>query len=200
VRGGRATNGWGFWAVESKEGTTLRNLRNKLRRQLDPEEAGLEEGEDNELDDRASASTKELQYQFWTGFVEYVRDSDAPFLPKAPRRQNWMSIAVGTTRYHIDVVTSAFSLGPDLPGPEIRVDFYIANDHPFYERLLTQREEVEQAYGSHLSFHRSEGVKSARIYERLKVDVFDESRWSEYYEWLTERVVRMREVMLGFAR
>jgi hypothetical protein len=28
------------------------------------------------------------------------------------------------------------------------------------------------------------------------VDVFIEPHWPEYYDWLTERIIRMREVMV----
>jgi hypothetical protein len=38
--------------------------------------------------------------------------------------------------------------------------------------------------------------ESRSIDDFLKTDIFDESRWPEYYEWLAERIIRMREVMV----
>lgn len=36
---------------------------------------------------------------------------------------------------------------------------------------------------------------SHRVFNFVEIDVFDQSRWPEYYDWLTERIIRMRDVM-----
>jgi hypothetical protein len=50
--------------------------------------------------------------------------------------------------------------------------------------------------GTPLRFYRAPGVASRRIFDFLKTDIFNEPHWPEYYDWLTERIIRMREVMV----
>ncbi|MBK9183729.1 MAG: DUF4268 domain-containing protein, partial [Ignavibacteria bacterium] len=136
VRNGKSTNGWGFWAVETKDGPSLRALRAKLRRQMGPDVEDQNEDDDGDPQNEGGTSSRqELQFSFWTGFGQFVNDSDRPFSPKSPRRQNWMPIAIGTTRYRIDAVATTYSIEADNPGGEIRVDFNIIDDYPLFEKL-----------------------------------------------------------------
>ena len=50
-------------------------------------------------------------------------------------------------------------------------------------------------YCAAVTWYKVPVVKRAKIYEVFATDVFDETRWPEYYDWLTERVIRMKDVM-----
>lgn len=204
IRDGKATNGWSFWKLVDGDGATLEDLRSRLVGEDSTTDVGDEEGD--KVDDLAlaqsgvSETVKELQYRFWEGFVAHVSDCDAPFSTRMPQRQSWMSIAIGKWKVHIDAVfTSSIgsmnALRPNETGPEIRVDYYIHEDDALYQRLLAQRDDIEDAYGGPLRFYSAPGVTSRRIFDFMKTDISDESRWPEYYDWLTERVIRMRDVM-----
>ena len=157
-------------------------------------------GEASDEDAEVSESMRDTQLRFWQGFADHVRDCDAPFAPKMPRRQSWMSIAIGHSSAHVDAIFtssigSMVGMRPNETGPELRVDFYIYDNDDFYQRMLLQQTDIEEAYGAPLRFYAAPGVTSRRIFDFLKTDIFDESRWPEYYDWLTERIIRLREVM-----
>ena len=197
VRDGKATNGWSFWKLE--EGVTLDDLRSRLTGE-DVAEDDQEEDDVTLAQPGVSESMRDLQYRFWQGFKEHVHDCDAPFAPRMPQRQSWMSISIGISGVNIDAVFTSgigymVNLRPDENTPEIRVDFYIHNDDALYQRLLAQQSDIEDAYGGPLRFYSAPGVVSRRIFDFVKTDIFDESRWPEYYDWLTERIIRMRDVM-----
>jgi Domain of unknown function (DUF4268) len=140
------------------------------------------------------------QFKFWSGFAKHVVDCGSPFTTKAPRPQAWTSIAIGRSDVHIDAVFTSdigtmVNMRPDEIGPEIRVDFYIPDNNELFERLLEYRDEIERAYGGELQFYSSPRAQSRRIFDFMKTDILDETRWPEYYDWLTERIVRMREVL-----
>jgi hypothetical protein len=112
-----------------------------------------------------------------------------------------MSITIGSSAVHIDGVFTSnigtmINSRPDESGPELRVDTYIYDDDAIFERLLAQRDSIDAEYGAPLRYYRAPGVASRRIFDFLKTDIFDESRWPEYFDWLTERIIRMREVMV----
>jgi hypothetical protein len=81
------------------------------------------------------------------------------------------------------------------PGPELRGEFYITNDHALFDRLHDDKEQIEAAYGNPLGWHAQPANKTRKIFDFWKVDVADEDRWPEYYDWLIDRIVRLRDVM-----
>jgi len=201
LRDGKATNGYAFWLLHSRTGPSLQMIRRKYYHLL---QTGQDIGDfdfSDLVDEESSESVRDLQRRFWDGFAQYVRDCGSPFSPKSPRAQSWMSIAIGSSSVHIDALFTSnigtmISQRPDEAGPEIRVDLYIYDNDELYERLLSQQQSIESEYGAPLRFYRAPGVASRRIFDFLKTDIFNEPRWPEYYDWLTERIIRMREVMV----
>ncbi len=201
VRGGKATNGWHFWKVSNGEGQTLAALRDSVLQSTQPHDVEAEDW-DSAVDDSAVPdSHAAIQLRFWQGFAQHVEDCGSPFATKAPRSQTWMSIAIGKSDVHIDAVfaTNIGTMTNTRPaseqGPEIRVDLYIYDDDGLYQKLLRQRADIDVAYGSPLQYYAAEGVASRRIFDFLKTDIYDEALWPEYYDWLTERIIIMRDVM-----
>jgi hypothetical protein len=201
LRDGKATNGYAFWLLHSANGPSLQLLRRKYYQLLQTGQ-NIEDIDLSDLvEESSSESVRDLQLRFWTGFAQHVRDCGAPFSPKAPRAQSWMSITIGSSAVHIDGVFTSnigtmINSRPDESGPELRVDTYIYDDDAIFERLLAQRDSIDAEYGAPLRYYRAPGVASRRIFDFLKTDIFDESRWPEYFDWLTERIIRMREVMV----
>ena len=109
-------------------------------------------------------------------------------------------IAIGSCGTYIDgIFTSSIgsmvSMRQNETRPEIRVDFGIQNDDNLCKRLAGHHLEIDEACGEPLCYYTKPGVASRRIVDVLKSDIFDESRWPEHYDWLTERVIRMKDVM-----
>lgn len=196
VRSGKATNGWTFWAVVEPARRTLHDIRREYKRQLLGEEVDDDEDVDGgDGSDGLPTALRETQYRFWEGFRQHVFDSGASFAPRSAMHQNWMNISIGQQGVHITAIMATFGLLSQQPGPELRVEFYITNDHALYDRLYDDKEQIESAYGNPLSWHAQPANKTRKIFDHWKVDVTDEDRWPEYYDWLIDRIVRMRDVM-----
>jgi hypothetical protein len=196
VRDGKATNGWTFWSVLSKGGVLLDDLRSQYLGEDD------EESDDDllaEPDDDAAegdSSIRSLQHRFWKGLSRHLRDIDIAIpLGQVSARSN-ISVSINKPKVNIVLVCSGYSFESTDSGPHIRVDFRVYDNHPSYELLFSQREAIESEYGTLLTWYKVDGVKRAKIMDHQAVDIFDESRWPEYYDWLTERIIRMREVMV----
>jgi hypothetical protein len=200
VRDGKATNGYSFWLLGSVQGPSLRLLRERYY-EVHQSGGAFEDIDISELaETEETGSIRDLQMRFWEGFVEHVKDCGSPFATRSPQRQSWMSIAIGSSGAYIDAIfTSSIgtmvSMRTNETGPEIRVDFYIPNDDSLFRLLADQQAEIEDVYGAPLCFYAAPSVASRRIFDFMKTDIFDESRWPEYYDWLTERIIRMRKVM-----
>jgi hypothetical protein len=201
LRDGKATNGYSFWLLGGPDGPSLRLIRRKY---FDLRQNGEDIGTldfDELLTEDDTESVRELQLKFWQGFNRHVADCGSPFTTRAPRRQTWSSIAIGRSGIHIDAVFTTnigtmVSTRPNETGPELRVDLWIDDNDELFQKLVQKQEEIETEYGSPLRFHSAPGATSRRVFDFIKTDVTDQSRWPEYYDWLTERVIRMREVMV----
>jgi len=196
ARDGKATNGWTFWSVLSKGGVLLDDLRSQYLG-----EDNVESDDDllTEPDDDAAegdSSIRSLQHRFWNGFARHLRDVDVmiPLGQVGPRLN--VSVSVYKPKVNIVLVCSGFSFESSDSGPHIRVDLRVYDNHPSYEVLIARRDEIEQEYGAPLHWYKVEGVKRAKIMDYRPVELFNESHWPEYYDWLTERIIRMREVMV----
>ncbi len=201
IRGGRATNGWTFWRLADGTNETLDELRARMSEAESADNLSEVATELEHSVTDASSGHSDVQLRFWQGFAQHVEDCGSPFATKAPRSQTWMSIAIGKSDVHIDAVfaTNIGTMTNTRPaseqGPEIRVDLYIYDDDSLYQKLLRQRADIDVAYGSPLQYYAAEGVASRRIFDFLKTDIYDEALWPEYYDWLTERIITMRDVM-----
>jgi hypothetical protein len=74
-----------------------------------------------------------------------------------------------------------------IPGAEAKTHF---------AGLLVQKKEIEGKLGFELDWQELPDAKACRIatwYSHASIE--DESRWEEYLNWLTERLVKMDQVL-----
>jgi hypothetical protein len=194
VRDGKATNGWSFWKLAGTGGQTLDDLRGRLVGE-DLTSDDIDESDDEETSGETdAASTRDMQHRFWLGFVRHNIDAETGLALGVARPRSVMTISINKAKVNITAVCLSWSSYED-DSAQLRVELRVFENHPSYERLLSQREAIESEYGAPLNWYKVPDVKRAKIYESFATDIFDESRWPEYYDWLTERIIRMRDVM-----
>jgi hypothetical protein len=140
----------------------------------------------------ASASpTKQLQLKFWTALIERLA-KDAPHIrPQKPRPQHWLNNSIGRSGFGLNITANTRDerLGVELwmPGP-------LAKQH--FAHLSSQKQVIESALGFPLDWQELPDAKACRIaawYPGASIE--DEGRWDEYLGWLTQRLVRMDQVL-----
>jgi hypothetical protein len=65
-----------------------------------------------------------------------------------------------------------------------------------YSNLFGQKDSIEKQLGFELDWQELPDAKACRIatwYPQASIE--DESRWNEYLDWLTQRLVRMDQVL-----
>lgn len=193
VRDGKATNGWSFWKLEG--GLTLDDLRSRLA----GEDVAEDDQEDADEDDGSvdvadSAGIREMQHRFWRGFVRHNIDAETGLPLGVARPRAVLTVSLNKPKANITAVCLSWSSYED-DSAQLRAELRLFNNHPSYEVLLADRDAIETEYGAPLTWYKVPDVKRAKIYESYATDIFDESRWPEYYDWLTERIIRLRDVM-----
>ena len=139
----------------------------------------------------SASPTKQLQQKFWMALVERLARTAPQIRPQKPRPQHWLNSSIGRAGFALNITANTRDerLGVELwlPGTEAKRHF--AN-------LSAQRTDIEGRLGFELDWQDLPDAKGCRIaswYPRASIE--DESRWEEYLDWLTQRLVKMDQVL-----
>ena len=143
---------------------------------------------------RAAATTtptKQLQQKFWTALVEHLAEKAPQIRPQKPRPQHWLNNAIGRAGFRLNLTANTRDqrLGVELWIPGAQAKQHFAN-------LLAHKQEIESKLGFELDWQElpaAKGVRIASWYPNASIE--DEQRWPEYIDWLTQRLVKMDEVL-----
>ena len=138
---------------------------------------------------------QKTQLEFWLGLKESMEETSRVKCSK-PQAANWMSHPLGRTGFWLSSVFSSADseTGGHRPGGELRVEMVIdhSDSKGLFASLRSQEREISGELLSRvpesLTWVCKEGVHMCRLYVRTAVDVYDRSKWSEYHEWLRERL------------
>jgi hypothetical protein len=139
----------------------------------------------------SSSTTKQRQLKFWLALVESLAKNAPSIRPQAPRAQHWLNNSIGRSGFGLNITANMRHerLGVELwmPGAEAKQHF--AN-------LLAQRESIEQQLGFTLDWQGlpdAIGCRIASWYPNAPLE--DENRWDDYLGWLTQRLLKMDQVL-----
>lgn len=143
-----------------------------------------------------ASPTKQLQLRFWAALIEALSKSAPQIRPQKPRPQHWLNNSIGRSGFGLNITANTRDerLGVELwlPGADAKQHF--AN-------LTAYKPEIEKKLGFELDWQELPDAKACRIatwYPNASIE--DEGRWDEYLGWLTQRLVKMDEVLRPIVR
>jgi hypothetical protein len=156
----------------------------------------MKSGRENVRAASSISPTKQLQQKFWMALIEKLAVSAPHIRPQKPRAQHWLNNSIGRSGFGLNITANTRDerLGVELwiPGTEAKKHF---ND------LAAQKLVIEQQLGLELDWQELPDALACRIatwYPNAPIE--DESRWGEYLDWLTQRLVIMDKVLRPIVR
>lgn len=139
----------------------------------------------------SASPTKQLQQKFWIALTGRLPKSSSHIRPQKPRPQHWLNNSIGRSGFGLNIIANTRDerLGVELWIPGVEAKKHFAN-------LLAKKTEIEGKLGFELDWQELPDAKGCRIaswYPQASIE--DESRWDEYLDWLTQRLVKMDEVL-----
>ncbi len=138
-----------------------------------------------------ASPTKQLQQKFWTALIDKLSKSAPHIRPQKPRPQHWLNNSIGRSGFGLNITanTREERLGVELwmPGSEAKSRF---------ASLSAQRKEIEAQLGFELDWQELPDSMACRIatwYPDASIE--DQDRWDEYLDWITQRLVKMDQVL-----
>jgi len=138
-----------------------------------------------------ASPTKQLQQKFWIALIEKLAKDAPQIRPQKARAQHWLNNSIGRSGFGLNPTANTRDerLGVELwmPGADAKKHF---------EELRTQKAEIEAKLGFELDWQELPDAKACRIatwYPNASIE--DQTRWGEYLQWLTQRMVKMDLVL-----
>lgn len=126
------------------------------------------------------SSSKELQKEFWIGFNHYCKSNSASFLIREKPVEKWhYDIRFGLGKAKV-------SLTCNTKQNYISSEIYISDDKAAFHFLERNRVAIEKELNlsKQLEWMLLPEGKDSRIKYAIEADVFDRSKWTQYYYWL----------------
>jgi hypothetical protein len=138
-----------------------------------------------------ASSTKQLQLKFWMALTEKLKTSSTGIRPQKARAQHWLNISIGRAGANLGVTanTREKRLGVELY-------FWGADAKQNFTKLLPHKVALETNLGFELDWQELPDAQACRVatwYPNASLE--DESRWPEYLDWLSQRIVSMDRIL-----
>lgn len=131
---------------------------------------------------------KMLQLDFWTEFSVYLDNNKSTLRTRKPNPQHWYDMSLGSSKAHLSLTIVSQS-------KSMTTGVYIPDNKELYHRLEEKKEEIEREFGCALEWFPLEQKKASRIYfSKEDIDVYDTTRWGEYFEWLKTHSEKIQKV------
>ena len=141
--------------------------------------------------DKPLTHTQQLQLDYWTAFHDYLAEHESSIRPQSPQPWTWTNVALGRSGAHLAAIASTYDADRrSWDSGQNRVELYLDGDDAaeVFERLLVERDAIEEALGSLTWTQPAEGTKSRRVYASRPADLEDRDAWPEQFAWIEERL------------
>lgn len=136
------------------------------------------------LGNQQLSETKQMQYDFWSGFKDYLEQRGSFAKPTTPSPRNWMGFAAGRSNFYLyismNTIEKTFTVGLAMQGADAKAHFKL---------LQAEKEEIEKEIGQKLEWiNRLENIESYITIVRSGSNPFEPEYWPEYYEWFASNI------------
>jgi hypothetical protein len=139
--------------------------------------------------------TRKIQLEFWSEFQEAL--AQRPEIPstRTPRPQWWYNVSLGRSGV---VLSNTASVQEERIAVRVLLRGSVAGF--LFEELLLQRQHIESAFGEVLEWDPNPDARQKLILISRSADLHNRARWLEYIDWMVDRTVRMREILVPILR
>jgi hypothetical protein len=133
-----------------------------------------------------------IRRDFWTQLLKEINKSTHLFQNISPSKEHWIGAGSGVRGVGFNLVISK-SYGRC----ELYIDRGEFEENKFvFDTLLQQRDIIEKAFGSELTWERLDNKRASRIkYELDEVNVFEKEDWSKMIDFMKDGTLKMEKAL-----
>ena len=137
-----------------------------------------------------NAPRHQFRLEYWTAFNEYAFTQtpfDKNFNRRKPSTDHWMTLSLGSSAYHIDILTLKNRNA-------VSVELYISDDKSIYHQLLKHKGEIEAELGFALDWRELPDKKASRIIIEKPVNLDNHDEWNQQFDWIVDVCIKFKRV------
>jgi hypothetical protein len=159
-------------------------------------ESAEESDEVNESPTSASpelSAHRQMQYQYWSAFLETLRERKRMPVTREPRASSWMGFPIGRFgfRLWVEMYVRDRSIGV---GISCRSPWGKRN----FNLLRASKATIEEKLGFAVNWDEHDDNSSSYIAIYRDADPTDDHEWKEQHKWLSEKLERFQEVFCDY--
>ena len=120
-----------------------------------------------------------------------VTSFDKNFNRRKPSTDHWMTLSLGSSAYHIDILTLKNRNA-------VSVELYISDDKSIYHQLLKHKGEIEAELGFALDWRELPDKKASRIIIEKPVNLDNHDEWNQQFDWIVDTCVKFKRAFKKF--
>ena len=160
-------------------------------------------GQEESKDDKENSSWTDIQrkrYEYWDAFLKYAPEKNADFAEyfggiKKASKDHWKNFFISGIRDFYLVAIQQRRKNA------IEMQVYFEETTDTYHRLYAHKEDIEQELGIKYSWEEMPDKKSSIISEeKHDVDFDNKEAWHEQFDFIIDRLLRMRETFLKYSK
>lgn len=131
--------------------------------------------------------TKLTQLEFWNKFKEYALNKGTKLRLRKTSPQHWYDISSGISDAHI-----ALSVIPKEG--IVRCEIWISNNKELFYQFQKNRDQIETELNEKLTWKELPNKKTSRILISMEANISENSKWSNYFEWLLDQAEKFYKI------
>jgi hypothetical protein len=137
-----------------------------------------------------NAPRHQFRLEYWTAFNEYAftqTDFAKNFNRRKPSTDHWMTLSLGSSAYHIDILTLKNRNA-------VSVELYISDDKSIYHQLFKHKNAIETELGLTLDWRELPDKKASRIIIEKPVNLDNHDEWNQQFDWIVDVCIKFKKV------
>lgn len=150
-----------------------------------------EEGKEVGKAKKEMAERYVIRERFWTQLLDYSKKKTKLHANISPTQHNWLGTSAGK---------QGLGYNYALRKNEAQVELYIDRgkdrgdeNKVIFEKLVNNKDDIENTFGEPLEWERLEGKRACRIRKRIKVGGYrdEEGKWHQIHEAMVDSMIRL---------
>ena len=127
--------------------------------------------------------------EFWTMFNDVVDQKGKPFNKRKANTDHWYNVAIGSSQCHLEIVLQ------NKDNHRIRVGLYIHDNKELFDKLYSQKEQVEESIPYELTWERLNKKKASYICTFIPgLDLDNKSNYEDLMNQIIDRIIVFKKV------
>ena len=136
----------------------------------------------------ATAKRRSDRLEFWTMLNDVVDQKGKPFNKRKANTDHWYNVAIGSSQCHLEIVL----INKDN---RIRVGLYLPDNKELFDKLYSQKEQIEDSIPYELTWERLDEKKASYICTYIPgLDFDDKSNYEELMNQIIDRIIVFKKV------